>query len=86
MKACEFKAYEFLSKDYMTFDTSELPIPFGRLALGAVLIDTEGNRYVKVFTEEYEYFWVNQLDVLLGSGMSDDLMSKTVEEDWLVLV
>lgn len=28
----------------------------------------------------------NQLDVLLSSGMSDDLMSKTVEEDWLVLV
>lgn len=45
---------------------SELPIPFG-----AVLIDTEGNRY----------FWVNQLDILLSSGMS-----KTVEEDWLVLV
>lgn len=60
---------------------SELPIPFG-----AVLIDTEGNRYFKVVTEEYEYFWVNQLDILLSSGMSDDLMSKTVEEDWLVLV
>lgn len=39
-----------------------------------------------MITEEYEYFWVNQLDVLLSSGMSDDLMSKTVEEDWLVLV
>lgn len=25
MRACEFKAYEFLSKDYMTFDASELP-------------------------------------------------------------
>ena len=25
MQACEFKAYEFLSKDYMTFDASELP-------------------------------------------------------------
>lgn len=60
---------------------SELPIPFG-----AVLIDTEGNRYFKVVTEEYEYYWVNQLDILLSSGMSDDLMSKTVEEDWLVLV
>lgn len=24
--AAEFKAYEFLSKDYMTFDASELPI------------------------------------------------------------
>ena len=24
MQACEFKAYEFLSKDYMTFDASEL--------------------------------------------------------------
>jgi hypothetical protein len=64
----------------------ELPIPFGRLALGAVLIDTEGNRYFKVVTEKYEYFWVNQLDIALGAGMSDDLMSKTVEEDWLVLV
>lgn len=60
---------------------SELPIPFG-----AVLIDTEGNRYFKVVTEEHEYFWVNQLNILLSSGMSDDLMSKTVEEDWLVLV
>lgn len=67
----------------MLIKFSELPIPFGRLALGAVLIDTEG---FKVVTEEYEYFWVNQLDVLLSSGMSDDLMSKTVEEDWLVLV
>ena len=37
-------------------------------------------------SEEYEYFWVNQLDVLLSSGMSDGLMSKTVEEDWMVLV
>lgn len=64
----------------------ELPIPFGRLALGAVLIDTEGNRYFKVVTEDYEYFWVNQLDILFSSGMSDGLMSKTVEEDWLVLV
>lgn len=61
---------------------SELPIPFGHLALGAVLIDTEG----KVITEEYEYFWVNQLDGLLSSGMSEDLMSKIVEEDWQVLV
>lgn len=67
----------------MLIKFSELPIPFGRLALGAVLIDTEGNRYFKVVTEEYEYFW---LGVLLSSGMSDDLMSKTVEEDWLVLV
>lgn len=25
MQACEFKAYEFLSKDYWTFDTSKLP-------------------------------------------------------------
>lgn len=25
MQACEFKAYEFLSKDYMTFDAGELP-------------------------------------------------------------
>ena len=25
MEACEFKAYEFLSKDYMTFDASKLP-------------------------------------------------------------
>jgi len=25
MEACEFKAYEFLSKDYMTFDAGELP-------------------------------------------------------------
>ena len=65
---------------------SELPIPFGRLALGAVLIDAEVNRCFKVVTEEYEYFWVNQLDILLSSGMSEDLMSKTVEEDWLVLV
>ena len=56
------------------------------LSLGAVLIDTEGNRYFKVVTEEYEYFWVNQLDILLSSGMSDDLMSKFVEEDWMVLV
>nr|DAW15562.1 MAG TPA: hypothetical protein [Caudoviricetes sp.] len=64
----------------------ELPIPFGRLALGAILIDTEGNRYFKVVTEEREYYWVNQLDIAFGSGMSDGLMSKTVEEDWLVLV
>lgn len=70
----------------MLIKFSELTIPFDRLALGAVLIDTEGTRYFKVVTEEYEYFWVNQLDILLGSGMSDDLMSKTVEEDWLVLV
>ena len=62
----------------MLIKFSELPIPFG-----AVLIDTEGNRYFKVVTE---YFWVNQLDVLLSSGMTDDLMSKTVEEDWMVLV
>nr|DAV12939.1 MAG TPA: hypothetical protein [Caudoviricetes sp.] len=48
----------------MLIKFSELPIPFGRLALGAVLIDTEGNRYFKVVTEEYEYFWVNQLEVL----------------------
>lgn len=64
----------------MLIKFSELPIPFGRLALGAVLINTEGNRYFKVVTEEYEYFWVNQLDVLLRSGRSDDLMSKTVDE------
>lgn len=70
----------------MLIKYSELPIPFGRLALGAVLIDTEGNRYLKVITEEYEYFWLNQLDVLLSSGISDDLMAKTVEEDWMVLV
>lgn len=25
MEACEFKAYEFLSRDYRTFDASELP-------------------------------------------------------------
>ena len=25
MEACEFKAYEYLSKDYRTFDASELP-------------------------------------------------------------
>lgn len=29
---------------------------------------------------------MNQLGVLLSSFMSDDLMSKTVEEDWMVLV
>lgn len=60
----------------MLIKFSELPIPFGRLALGAVLIDTEGNRYFKV----------SPLDVLLNSGMSNDLMSKAVEEDWMVLV
>ena len=65
---------------------SELPIPFGRLALGTVLIDMEGNRYFKVITEEYEYFWLNPLDVLLSSGMSDDSMSMAVDEDWMVLV
>lgn len=70
----------------MLIKFSELPIPFARLALGAVLIDTEGNRYLKVVTEEYEYYWVNQLDMLLSFGMSDDLMSNTVGEDWLVLV
>ena len=70
----------------MLMKFSELPIPFGRLALGAVLIDTEGNRYFKVVTEEYEYYWVSQADIALGAGMSDDLMSSTVEEDWLVLV
>lgn len=32
---------------------SELPIPFGHLALGAVLIDTEGNRSFKVVTEAF---------------------------------
>ena len=32
---------------------------------------------VLIDTEGNRYFWVNQLD---------DLMSKTVEEDWLVLV
>lgn len=26
MGACDFKAYEFLSKDYRTFDASELPV------------------------------------------------------------
>lgn len=57
----------------MLIKFSELPIPFG-----AVLIDTEGNRYFKAVTEEHEYFWVN---VLLSSGMS-----KAVEEDWMVLV
>ena len=41
------------------------PIPFG-----AVLIDSEGNRYFKAVTEE--------LDVLLSSGMSDDLMSRKI--------
>lgn len=70
----------------MLIKFSELPIPFGRLALGAILIDTEGNRYFKVITEEWDYYWVNQLDMALGSGMSDDLMSSTVEEDWMVLV
>ena len=25
MQGCEFKAYEFLSKDYRTFDASKLP-------------------------------------------------------------
>lgn len=70
----------------MLIKFSELSIPFGRLALGTVLIDTEGNRYFKVITEEYEYFWVNQFDILLSSGMSDDLMSKTVGEDWMALV
>lgn len=70
----------------MLIKFSELPIPFGRLALGAVLVDTEGNRYFKVITEECEFFWVSQMDILLGSGMSDDLMSRTVEEDWMVLV
>lgn len=70
----------------MLMKFSELPIPFGRLALGTVLIDTDGNRYLKVVTDEYEYFWVNQLHILLSSAMSDDLMSKTVEEDWMVLV
>lgn len=70
----------------MLIKFSELPIPFGCLEIGTVLIDAEGNRYIKVFTEEYEYFWVNQSDVLLSSGMSDDLMSKTVEGDWMVLV
>lgn len=65
---------------------SELPIPFGRLALGAVLINTDGNRYFKVVTEDYEYSWVNPLDILPGSGMSDDLMFKAAKEDWLVLL
>lgn len=48
----------------MLIKFSELPIPFGRLALGAVLIDTEGNRYFKVITEEgvaeaMIYDWMN---------------------------
>lgn len=33
----------------MLIKFSELPILFGRLALGTVLIDTEGNRYLKIF-------------------------------------
>lgn len=70
----------------MLMKFSETPIPFGRLALGTVLIDTEGNRYFKVLTEEYDYYWVNPLDLALGSGVSDRLMSSTVKEDWLVLV
>lgn len=70
----------------MPIKFSELTIPFCRLALGAVLIDTEGDGYFKVVTEENESFWVNQLDALLSSSMTDDLMFKTVEKDWMVLV
>ena len=42
-----------------------MPIKFSELP---VLIDTE----------EHKYFWANQLDVFLSSGMSDDLMSKKI--------
>lgn len=65
---------------------SELTIPFSRLPLGAVLVDAEGNGYFKVLTEEYEYFWMSQVDAPVSSGMSDDLMSKTVGDDWMVLM
>lgn len=44
------------------------------IPFGAVLTDTGGNSYFKAVIE---YFWVNQLD---------DLMSKTIEKDWMVLV
>lgn len=65
-----------------------MPVKFSGLtiAFGAVLIDTEGDGYFKVVTEENGFFWVNQLDALLSSGVTDDLMSKTVEKDWMVLV
>lgn len=69
----------------MVINFSELPIPFHRLALGAVLIDGFGNRYMKMLTDDYEYFWCNQTDLILGSGLSDTQMGDTVKDDWKVL-
>ena len=40
MEACEFKAYEFLSKDYRTFDASELP--------DGTVVNTEVHAFMRV--------------------------------------
>jgi hypothetical protein len=59
------------------------------LSLGACTTaqtgDGEYKKHYLGISDNVTYF-VEQMDVLLSSGMSDDLMSKTVEEDWLVLV
>ena len=47
--------------------------------------DGEYKKHYLGISDNITYF-VEHLDILLSSGMPDDLMSKTVEEDWLVLV
>lgn len=70
----------------MLIKFSELSLPFGRLAPGAVLVRPDGERYMKMVDEEYSYVWLQPFDPLFQSSLSDAQMSQIVREDWLVLV
>lgn len=71
----------------MIINFSELPIPFHRLAPGAVLVSPDDTRYLKSVTKDWDRIWIRTYDRTAGSWISESQMKTTVGdgEGWKVL-
>ena len=62
MRACEFKAYEFLSKDYMTFDASGVIVnmsvwAFFKLDNPDMWVSNTGRFHTNEYSEGCHWFY-----------------------------
>lgn len=71
----------------MIINFSELTIPFHRLAPGTVLIDPDDIRYLKLISEDMEYYWVHSKDPWSNQAHSDAEMLEDIKDGagWKVL-
>lgn len=73
---------EEISTESPVMRLKDSPVPFERLAVGAVLSDPMGERFMKIMLGNH-FYWTSST-VVLGGSYTDKKMRECVEDDWEV--